>query len=73
MISFQENQAIETIRMFYMFIIWNQIYVRELLLYNRHCLVHFIDEYHDVFNEIILYIFEMNSNPTIVLLLLGHK
>ena len=67
MISFQENEAIETILMFYMFIIWNQIYVMKLLL------VRFIDEYHDVFNEIILYIFEMNSNPTIVLLLLGHK
>ena len=71
MISFQENEAIETIQMFYMFIIWNQIYVMELLLYNRQ--VYFIDEYHDVFNEIILYIFEMNSNPTIVLVLLGHK
>ena len=68
MISFQENKAIETIPMFYMFIIWNQIYARELLLYNRQT-----NEYHDVFNEIILYIFEMNSNPTIVLLLLGHK
>ena len=67
MISFQQNEAIETILMFYMFIIWNQIYVMKLLL------VRFIDEYHDVFNEIILYIFEMNSNPTIVLLLLGHK
>ena len=65
MISFQENEAIETILMFYMFIIWNQIYVMSL--------VRFIDEYHDVFNEIILYIFEMNSNPTIVLVLLGHK
>ena len=67
MISFQQNEAIETILMFYMFIIWNQIYVMKLLL------VRFIDEYHDVFNEIILYIFEMNSNPTIVLVLLGHK
>ena len=71
MISFQENEAIETIQMFYMFIIWNQIYVMELLIYR--CLVHFIDEYHDVLNEIILYTFEMNSNPTIVLVLLGHK
>ena len=35
--------------------------------------VHFIDIYHDVFNEIVLYLFGMNSNPTIVLVLLGHK
>lgn len=65
MISFQENEAIETILMFYMFIIWDQIYVMEL--------VRFIDEYHDVFNGLVLYLFEMNSNPTIVLVLLGHK
>ena len=32
MLSFQENEAIETILMFYMFMIWNQIYARQLLL-----------------------------------------
>ena len=36
-------------------------------------LAHFIGEYHDVFNGLVLYVFEMNSNQTIVLLLLGHK